>query len=114
MTVLTPLLYAMLCATAYYLGARAVITEPLWSRYPAWLEHWARCAACSGTWYGIVLGFAIGRTFDLPFLGLDGRHPATPFIIGLCATWWTPIAAWVQIYCLLALSSLDAPPVEEP
>jgi hypothetical protein len=110
---MTPFLYAMLCATLHYLGARAVITEPLWRRYPPEVAHWARCAACSGTWYGIMLGALLGWGFNLPFLGLPGRHLATPLVVGLCATWWTPVLAWIHVYCLFALAGLDQP-AEEP
>ena len=57
-------LYALLTTSAYYLGARAVLTRPLWSRYPGWLDALMGCAACAGAWYGaagaLALGLALG------------------------------------------------------
>lgn len=50
--------HALLTVALYYLAARAAITEPLWSRYPAWLDRVARCPACAGFWIGAAVAAA--------------------------------------------------------
>lgn len=85
--------FPVLTAVFYYLGARAVITEPLWRRYPPRLDAFLSCAACSGFWYGLGLGVA-GWTQDVPFLGMTGWN--TPILVGLMAIWWTPVMAMVM------------------
>lgn len=99
------LLYALLTTSLYYLGCRASITERLWSRYPEWLEDIAICPACSGFWYGLACG-GLGAWLELPFLGLDPRHAATPIIISLAAIAWTPIIA---VFHIPAVEALDPP-----
>lgn len=99
---MTLVLYPLLCATAYYLFARATVTEFLWSRYPKWLDRLTACAACSGFWYG--LGCAgLGWWRDWSFLGLPARDPLTVALVGLLAVTWTPIVAWLQISALQQL-----------
>lgn len=95
------LLYALLTAAAFYLGSRAVITEPIWSLYPRKLAAWADCAACSGFWYG--LGVAIVLKF--PLLGLDGGHWLTPVVAGLCSMIWTPLVAALHQLAMIHLGS---------
>lgn len=95
------LLYALLCATAFYLGSRAVATRWLWSRYPRWLAVVADCAACSAFYYGI----GIAWIFRFDFLGLPGHAWWTPFVVGFCAVAWTPPAALAQQWALTQLGT---------
>ena len=105
---MTIVLYPLLCASLYYLLARATITEFLWSRYPEWLDQMTACAACSGFWYG--LGCAgLGWWRDWSFLGLDGRDPVVCALVGVCAITWTPIVAHLQISALEKLTPYHDP-----
>jgi len=114
-------LYTLLTTATYYLLARAMITKWLWSRYPAWLEYYTLCAACSGFLYGVAVAFAIGWTQNWPFLGLEGRFWGTPIVVGLGSLVWTPILADFHIRALLQLGVADPrdmpptdPPLESP
>lgn len=110
---LTLLLYALLTTALFYLFSRAMISKPLWSRYPSWLDYYTSCSACSGFLYGVVVASAIGWTQDLPFLGLPGRFWVTPIVVGLCAIVWTPILADLHVRALLQLGGVgpaDPPP----
>lgn len=87
------ILYALVTPALFYLGSRAVISRPLWSRYPAPLARFADCSACTGFWYGALAGAFGGYYLDLPFLGLEGASPITVLLVGLCSMTWTPIIA---------------------
>ena len=50
---------------------------------------------------------------DLPFLGLEGRAPYTPIVVGFCATVWTPILAAVHQWGMTALGPLPDVAVED-
>ena len=100
-------LYALLCTATYYLLARAMITHWLWSRYPAWLDYYFTCAACSGFLYGLIAG-AIGGQLGLSFLGLPGPAWYTPIVTALCSMIWTPVLADLHINALLRLGVPDA------
>lgn len=113
LSLVTPVLYALVTTAMYYLGARAMVTKFLWSRYPAWLDYYTMCAACSGFLYGIAVALAIGWWRDLPFLGLPGRLWLTPVLVGLSSLVWTPILANKQVNALLELGSGN-PRAEEP
>jgi hypothetical protein len=104
---MTIVLYMLLTTALYYLGARAMITKPLWSRYPTWLDYYTMCAACSGFLYGVAVALAIGWTQDMPFLGLSGRFWVTPIVVGLGSLVWTPILADFQVRALLQLGVAD-------
>lgn len=93
----TVFLYATLCVAAYYLVARAKLTEPLWSRYPGWLDYWTTCAACSGFWYGLGCGY-LGAQLGLPFLGLPPEHWATWLAVAAFGMVWTPILSFAMVY----------------
>jgi hypothetical protein len=108
--VTTLLLYALLTPAAYYLTVQAKITEWAWSRYPAWLTVFLHCSACSGFWWGVLAAVGLGRTLDLPFLGLDAQAWYTPVLVGLCSIVWTPLVANAQVTALL---QLGAPPVDD-
>lgn len=111
-----PVLYALLTGCFYYLGARAKITQWLWSRYPKWLDNFMMCSACSGFWYGLGVGFGLGWWRELPFLGLPGRLWVTPIVIALCSIVWTPIVAAIHLrafdYTGAAPEDEDAPSEE--
>lgn len=107
----TLLLYMLLTSAAYYLLARAMITQWLWSRYPAKLDYYTLCAACAGFLYGVIVALAIGFPLDLPLLGLSGRHWLTPIISGLGSMVWTPVVAYLQIG---ALGQLGVPDPRQP
>lgn len=106
------ILYGTLTAFAYYIGARAKITEWLWSRYPAWLDYWMVCPACIGFWYGLGCGF-LGAYYDWPLFGLDPDHWLTVLIAGAIGTVWTPIIAYAHTKAWTELS-VTVEPVETP
>jgi multisubunit Na+/H+ antiporter MnhG subunit len=51
--------FTALCTAIYYLTCRAAITEPIWKRYPAFLDRLARCPACSGWWLGALVALYV-------------------------------------------------------
>lgn len=101
------LIYPLLTAALYYLGARAMITQFLWSRYSARVDAFMQCAACTGFWYGAGLG-VVGLCTRTPFLGSLAWW--TPFVVGLASIVWTPIVANVHEAALLQLSGAENPP----
>ena len=100
------LIYPLLTAALYYLGARAMITQFLWSRYPPRIDAFMQCAACAGFWYGAGLGIA-GLCTRTPFLGSLAWW--TPVVIGLASVVWTPIVASAHETALLRLSGAENP-----
>ncbi len=109
----TLVLYAILSACLFYLGSRAKITTPLWSIYPRWLAELADCAACSGTWYGLILALTVGRYGDLDFFGLPGDFWLTPIIVAMCTMVLTPMVAGVMQTSMMLLGSA-LPDEEKP
>ncbi len=95
--------YVTLCTASYYLASRAKITEPLWSRYPDWLEYWASCSACFGFWAGLACG-VIGARCGLPLFGLDPDHWLTLAAAGSLGMVWTPIVAFAHTYAWSGLT----------
>lgn len=88
----TIILYPLLCCAFYYLGAQATITEFLWSRYPARLDAFMSCPACTGFWYGGACA-GLGWWQGWAFLGLEGRHWLTPVLVAFCSIVWTPLVS---------------------
>ena len=86
-------LYALITPALFYLGSRALITRFLWSNYPPALALFMDCSACTGAWYGALIGYIGGYHLDLPFLGLVGASPITVVAVALCSMTWTPIVA---------------------
>jgi hypothetical protein len=80
----TLLVYSFLTSAMFYLGSRAIITRWLWSRYPSWLASWADCAACSGFWYGLIVG-NVGYFYV--------SYAPHPIVVALCSMVWTPIVS---------------------
>jgi hypothetical protein len=99
----TAVIYPILATSLYMLGSRDKITVALWSRYPAWLDSFMTCAACSGTWYGAALA-VVGAGFNLPFLGLPGPHLGTIIVVALYTKVLTPIIAAKHVAALLYTS----------
>lgn len=110
----TLILYMFLTSAAYYLGARAMITRWLWSKYPSWLDYYMTCAACSGFLYGVLCALAVGWTQDLALLGLSGRSVLTLAVSGVGSMVWTPIIANLQINALYQLGVADPRAQVEP
>ena len=102
------LAFLVLCTAAYYAFARADLTRPLWSRYPAFLDRMARCPACSGFWIGAALGLA------LP----DDTTPAKRVLGALLGAAWgtvvTPLGTWALVSALAATTIPDEPPGPPP
>lgn len=90
-------IYPLLTVAAYYLLARAVITQPLWRRYPPRFDRFMACAACTGLWYGVGVAVFGGWVLSLPFLALPARSLYTVAIVGLCSMIWTPIVSWLHL-----------------
>lgn len=99
------LLLGILAAAAHWILARSKITEPLWSRAPAFLDGLLRCAACSGFWLGLGIG-ALGVT---PVAGAPNEWTRI-LISGLSAVFATPIFEGVLLWGLRASSLDDAAP----
>ena len=97
----TVLLYALLTTAIYYLGARAELTRAIWSRYPKWLDRILSCAACSGTWYGVVVSFI----FRQDYLGLPGYQLRTALVVGLASCVLTPIGSFLMVESLIRLGN---------
>lgn len=109
-------LYMLLTTGLYYLGAWAKITKPLWSRYPNGLTSFMECAACTGMWYGTLVGLC-GWYADLPFLGLSTQQeaPVYALLVGVCAMVWTPPLAWLHLRALHEIAQASGPaPEGEP
>lgn len=101
-------LYPFIAAALYHLGARAKITEPLWSLWEGTaFDRFLSCAACSGTWYGAIAAF-VGGLLGWEFLGAPDKL-YTPVLVGMITMITTPILAFAQEYGLIYLGSY-APP----
>lgn len=88
----------ILAYVGHYLIGRATLTKWLWSRYPKWLDEWATCPACSGTWMGALAAVWLRRdVFDFP-----GSDPTTWLIMALVCCFTTPLLAYVHLYALSA------------
>lgn len=107
MAFVTPVLYPAIGAALYYLFSRAVITQPLWSRYPDWLYVWAVCPACSGTWYGGALA-VLGAIQDWPFFGLAGTNPGTWLVAALWGCLFVPVFAALHLWAMERVMGQEA------
>lgn len=105
----TVVAYFLLTVALYYLGARALITQWIWSRYPRWLDKFMLCSACSGWWYGFGVAY-LGWWRRWSFLGLPGRFWLTPIIVGLCSMVWTPILANLHLWSVQATGAVAESP----
>jgi hypothetical protein len=101
------ILIATITAGIYYLAARAGITRFLWSRYPRPVAAFLNCAACSGFWYGLGLGYGASRMgLSLEVLGQASTGPAWAYLAACAAVGlvWTPIIAFAHAYAYSQLS----------
>lgn len=99
----TLLLYMLCTSSLFYLGSRALITWPIWHRYPPRLAVFMDCPACAGTWFGFGAAAIGGYGFGLPFLGLPGARITTVLVVGLASMTFTPIAAGIMQRALEAV-----------
>ncbi len=104
------LIYPLLTAALYYLGARALVTKWLWSRYPKKLDDFMNCAACSGFWYGVTVGL-VGHAAGVPFLGSTAWSVVV--VIGLASVIWTPVVANLHDRAIAQLSAPDPIPLKQ-
>jgi hypothetical protein len=100
------LIYPFITTALFYLFARAVITEPLWSRFPLFLHELTQCPACAGAWYGFICGW-VGYYFDAPFFG--SIRWTAPFIIALMSVVWTPILTALHELAIRAVTNNRIP-----
>lgn len=107
-------LYALLSAAMFYLGSRALITKPIWSRYPASIASFMDCAACTGFWWGTAWALTIGRHFEIDVGPLPAMHQGTPLLVGLCTCALAPLAAAFMQWGLDYLGSATPPPNDQP
>ena len=87
-------------AAFHFLSYRAEVTRWLWSRYPAFLNKFLGCCACSGFWVGGALGWFY-RSQGREVLGFEGwlLLPACA-IVALVAS---PPVSYIQIYALQSM-----------
>lgn len=107
------LLLVILSTGFYYLGSRAVITSWLWSRYPPSIAAFMDCPACSGFWYGLMIGLlliGIDRVpFDLPV------NVITWLALGFVSMVLTPLGAATLHHAILVNgSAISESPPDEP
>lgn len=102
------ILIAFITPALFYLGARAKLTQPLHSRYPAWLSGFMNCAACAGAWYAMATAAVFLAAGWTVFYSTSWWAVPTA---GLASIWWTPIAVDLQESALLRLG---APTYEDP
>ena len=100
------LIYPLITAALFYLFARAVITEPIWSRFPKFLHELTQCPACAGAWYGLGCGW-VGYYFGIPFFG--SMRWTAPFIIALMSLVWTPILVALHELAIRAVINVRIP-----
>lgn len=87
------LIYSLLSSSLYYLGSRALITQPVWSMYPPRFAAFMDCAACTGFWWGVILSWTLGQIYGVRMFEL-GLDPVTNTIVtGLAMITLNPIAA---------------------
>ena len=96
---MTTLLVLVIVSTAlWYSLGMALISRPLWSRYPAWLDAWATCPACSGTWYAAAAYAVLWRCTNGEILGVGGIGGI--FVAGAAGMVLTPLLAALLIRAL--------------
>lgn len=86
-------IYVLLSTAMYYLGSRALITEPIWKLYPSAFARFMDCAACTGFWWGLIWAVVVGQSFQVNVGPFPAQHVATPPLVGLCMLVLVPIAA---------------------
>lgn len=99
----------VLAAVVYYLGALAMVTRPLWRRYPPWLSRWACCPACAPTWYGGIIAYVL----DVAFLGYRARTAGAIILAGAWCMFFVPLLSYVHAYALQRMQ-VELPPEPVP
>lgn len=97
------LLYSLLSTSCFFLGARAMITSAIWSRYPNAFGRFMDCSACTGFWYGLIAAATLGTRQGLDFFGLASDSPITWILVGLCTIVTTPMVAGLMQQALYAV-----------
>jgi hypothetical protein len=100
--------YPMLTAVCWYLGSQAALTQPVWSRYPAAIDGFMTCPACSGFWYGLGLSVLGGR-LGWAFFTLPGRSWVTYGLVAFSSIFWTPVTAWLMTLGTSEAARLTSP-----
>lgn len=91
------ILLTLLTTSLYYLGGHAKITQPIWSRYPKWLDDYMLCPWCTGFAFGTLLGiFAFAKGYS--FIPWDAGDPITPLFTGAISIVLTPIGAGIAFF----------------
>lgn len=103
------ILYPFLAAASYHLGARAAITAPLWRTWEGTrFDRFLSCAACSGTWYGMLWAL-IGYSVDWTFFGAAAWW--TIPLVGAVTMITTPILANAQENGIIGLGAAGVSPL---
>ena len=84
-------LYTLIAAALFYLGSRAMITAPVWQRYPPAFARFMDCPACTGFWWGCLSHLYLGRVFGVGIGPLPWWRVETLIVAGLCTLVLTPI-----------------------
>lgn len=94
-------LLGLLTASIHWLVARAAVTRWFWSRVPGAAGRLLGCAACSGLWLGLALGYWV-RPIDIHALRLhDTARPVLEVLAaGLTAVVLTPVVEAVLLWGL--------------
>jgi hypothetical protein len=103
---MTAILYPILVAALFHLGALAAITQPVWSRYPKPIEKLMTCPACMGFHGGVLVSAVFGYWQNLPFMGLPGRHGYTWIVCGLVTLLSTPPLVWLHTQAIIKISEI--------
>jgi len=98
------LLYALISACIWYGLARAVLTQPIWSRFPDWLSSFTDCCACLSFWTSGLLALGLGRHGGITALGLDPHAWYYELTVAACGAVWTPLVAYLHQEALARLS----------
>lgn len=90
-----PVVSAVIATALWYLASGATLTKALWSRYPPWLDKWAQCPACFGTWATALVAMILDVGWGWTFFGIGGV--ACWVLAGLWGTFWVSVLG-VRLY----------------
>lgn len=94
-------LLPLITTALWYLGSRALITQPIWSRYPIKLARFMDCAACAGFWWGVIAYTIMAISYKQVSYTLS----YVP-VIGFSSMIWTPLIAYLHDQAMLRLGSV--------
>lgn len=92
-------LLAIVGAAAHFLLYRALVTRWLWSRYPAWIDSFFSCSACTGFWLGLGVGI-YWHLHARPSFTLPAGDPVVPIVAAASTMVLSPMVAWLQTWSL--------------